>query len=38
MIFYLTSYETGHLPSKWKQANINAIYRKGDKHNSKFTA
>ena len=28
-----TPHETGRLPSKWKEANISATYRKGEKHN-----
>ena len=31
-IIFKTSYESGRLPSKWKEANISAIYKKGDKH------
>ena len=31
-IIFKTSYETGRLPSKWKEADISAIYKKGDKH------
>ena len=31
-IIFKTSCETGCLPSKWKEANISAIYKKGDKH------
>ena len=31
-IIFKTSYETGRLPSKWKEANISAIYKKGGKH------
>ena len=31
-IIFKTSYESGCLPSKWKEANISAIYKKGDKH------
>ena len=27
-IIFKTSYETGRLPSKWKEANISAIYKK----------
>ena len=28
-----TPHETARLPSKWKEANISATYRKGEKHN-----
>ena len=31
-IIFKTSYETGRLPSKWKEANISAIYKKGEKN------
>ena len=31
-IIFKTSYETGRLPSKWKEASISAIYKKGGKH------
>ena len=31
-IIFKTSYETGCLPSKRKEANISAIYKKGEKH------
>ena len=31
-IIFKVSYETGHLPSKWKEANTSAIYKKADKH------
>ena len=31
-IIFKTSYESGRLPSRWKEANISAIYKKGDKH------
>ena len=33
-ITFKMSYESGCLPSKWKEANIIAIYKKGDKHDA----
>ena len=38
LIILKTSYESRRLPSKWKEANISAIYKKGDKHDPKITA
>ena len=38
LIILKTSYESRRLPSKWKEANISAICKKGDKHDPKITA
>ena len=37
-IIFKTSYETGCLPSKWKEANISAIYKKEINMIRKITA
>ena len=37
-IIFKTSYETGRLPSKWKEANISAIYKKEINMIRKITA
>ena len=29
---FKTSYETGRLPTKWKEVNISTIYKRADKH------
>ena len=31
-IILKTSYETGHIPLKWKESSIGAVYKKADKH------
>ena len=31
-IMFKTSYETGRLPTKWKEVNISTIYKRADKH------